>query len=98
MTMAEIRKELKNLKNFEKCKGHKEMVAFYELMSKYFEDLYKSLIIKDVPHVFMCVAKGYQIRTGNYKTVHIVQTHDLYIISCDSKKVARDFFQWWVLN
>lgn len=93
MTMVEIRKELRMLKNFAKCNGHKEMIAFYELMGKCFEELYKNLTISEIPHDFMSVAIGYQIRTGNYKTLHIAQT-----ISCESKAVARDFFQWWVLN
>lgn len=98
MTMAEIRKELKAMKNFAKCNGHKEMIAYYELMGKCFEELYKNLTISEMPHDFMSVANGYQIRTGNYKTFHIAQTHDLHTISCDSKAVARDFFQWWILN
>ena len=98
MTMVEIRKELRMLKNFANANGHKEMIAFYELMGKCFEELYKNLTISEVPHDFMSVAIGYQIRTENYKTLHTVNTHDSHTISCESKAVARDFFMWWVLN
>ena len=98
MTMVEIRKELKVMKNFAKCNGHFEMVAYYSVMAECFECLYKNLRVSYYPQEFLSVANGYQIITGNYKTFHIAQTHDLHTISCDSKAVARDFFQCWVFE
>lgn len=43
MTMVEIRKKLKVMKNFAKCSGHVEMVAYYSVMAECFECLYKNL-------------------------------------------------------
>lgn len=98
MTMTEIRKEVKRMIAFSKANGNASMVDYYKFMSEQFEKLYKNLSISDFTSDFLSVANGYQINTVNYDTFHIAQTHDLHTISCTSKKVAREFFEWWVLN
>lgn len=98
MNMAEIRKEVKRMIAFSKSSGHIEMVDYKKSMSEQFEKLYKNLTIIDFTNDFLSIANGYQINTCNYTTFHIAQTHDLRTISCDDKKTAKEFFQWWVLN
>lgn len=98
MTMAEIRKEVKRMIAFSKANGNADLVAYYSVMAECFECLYKNLRVTYYPQEFLSVANGYQINTCNYDTFHIAQTHDLHTISCDSKKEARKFFEWWVLN
>lgn len=98
MTIREIRSKVKEMIRFSKNCGHVEMVAYYSVMAECFECLYKNLRVTYYPQEFLSVANGYQINTGNYDTFHIAQTHDLHTISCDSKKEARKFFEWWVLN
>lgn len=98
MTMAEIRKEIKELNAFSKAIGNTEIVEYRKIMCKQFEELYKNLSISNFTSDFLKMANGYQINTGNYDTFHIAQTHDLHTISCDSKNEARKFFEWWVLN
>lgn len=98
MTMREIRKEVKRMIAFSKANGNADLVDYYKSMCEQFEELYKNLSISNFTSDFLKMANGYQINTGNYDTFHIAQTHDLHTISCDSKKEARKFFEWWVLN
>lgn len=98
MTIREIRSKVKEMIRFSKNRGHVEMVAYYSEMAEWFERLYKNLWVAYYPQEFLSLANGYQINTGNYDTFNILQTHDLHMISCDSKKEARKFFEWWVLN
>lgn len=93
MTMKEIRAELEQIIVCMAHTGRSAVVGYYNTLGECFERFYKTLEVNNMPSEFIEVARSYQIHTGNYKTFPIAEN----TVTCDSKKVARDFFQWWVL-
>lgn len=88
MTIKEIRKEFKERIRFSKM-VLPELVEYHENMQRTFEDLWKNGMTQNFDNDFLRFANGYQINTGDYENIHILQTFDLRIITANHKAVKE---------
>jgi hypothetical protein len=86
MTIREIRKEFKERIRFSKM-VLPELVEYHENMQRTFEDLWKNGTTQSFSNEFLRFANGYQINTGDYENLHILQTLDLRRITANHKAV-----------
>lgn len=88
MTIKEIRNEFKRRIEFS-VRANTGLEDYYKTELKTFEDLYQNGTITAFTNDFLAFANGYQINTGNYDELHILQTLDLHRISAPRKVVRK---------
>lgn len=88
MTIKEIRNEFKRRIEFS-ILANTGLADFYKAELSTFEDLYQNGTTTTFTSDFLAFANGYQIKTGNYDELHILQTLDLHRISAPRKVVRK---------
>lgn len=95
MKIREIRKEFKERIRFAEA-VIPELVDYHKSMLRTFEELWKNGTTTNFDNDFLRFANGYQINTGDYEGLHIMQTLDLHRITASKKTVeemATAFFR-----
>ena len=96
MTMTEMRKAYKAARTFaENTQGLEELAWYYDSVKRTLETLWKYGTTTDFDKDFLKVANGYQIGTGDYEGIQILQTLDLHRITATKnvvKELAERFF------
>lgn len=88
MTIKQIREKFKEHIKFSKM-VIPELVDYQQDMQRTFEELWRYGTVEDFSDDFLKFANGYQINTGDYSDLHILQTLDLRRISA-TKAVVKD--------
>lgn len=95
MTIAQIRKEIKERRSFAVSVGV-DLADWYDEIACVIERLWKDGFVTDFSGDMLKLANGYQLNTGNYETCHISQTFDLHCIKMD-RVTVKDFAEY-ILN
>lgn len=97
MTMTEIKKEFDRKAAFAKESGNDWLADYIMELKETLNTIWKYGYTNMFSDDFLREANGYQIETGNYETLHIVQTLDLRGIRVDDKKTVRGLAEY-ILN
>lgn len=96
MTMTEMRKAYKANRTFAaNTPGLESLVWYYDSVKDTLETLWKAGTTTKFDNDFLKVANGYQISTGDYEGIQILQTLDLHRITASKnvvKELAERFF------
>ena len=95
MTIAQIRKEIKERKTFATRMGI-DLAGWYDEIARTIETLWADGFVTEYSDDILKLANGYQINYGNYETCLISQTYDLHCIKMDRKAVKE--FAAFILN
>lgn len=88
MTMKQIREKFKERIRFSEM-VNPELVDYQKDIQRTFEDLWRYGTVEDFSDDFLRFVNGYQINTGDYNDLHILQTLDLRRITA-TKAVVKD--------
>lgn len=89
MTMQEIRKAFTAQREFNKKVGLADLNGYSKQMQAEIELLWKEGHIAIASDELLAYANGYQISTGDYENIHILQTYGLKSITA-TKEVTRE--------
>lgn len=88
MTIAQIRKEIKERKAFAVNMGI-DLGGWYDEIARTINALWADGFTSEFSDDILQLANGFQINTCNYETCHISQTFDLHCIKMDRATVKE---------